>query len=392
MVLPHDEVVPFIKYDLCPGSQACGLCRDVCPSEAIEINDGQITVDATLCKGCGACVAICPHRAIHHPTLSPEQLDRELKKILPAKEAPSGIIAFTCRQCAVPEDRAEEPAYSGDVTRREVPCLAAVSPWLILRALERGAPGVALVHSNNGCPTGFSPELWQENTRFVQALGKVWGIEPERCRVIAGDDPRDLARQLSRFAQEIKHLKPTPLSAYEPAPIPSRSLLLPTLIKDWRDKLGKPVKSTVTAGAVPFGRLELDTSRCSACSLCASACPTGALTAAADKKERIYQLLFQHELCLGCSRCLKACPEQCLKLEKILELDRLGKPPVVLFEDKMARCRECGHTISPQATINKLQKKLADYSPTSHLELCPRCKANLFTRGKTGSGDNGHIL
>lgn len=41
----------------------CGTCTDVCPTEAIIIQDGkaEITMD---CVDCGACVRVCPEGAI----------------------------------------------------------------------------------------------------------------------------------------------------------------------------------------------------------------------------------------------------------------------------------------------------------------------------------------
>ena len=42
---------------------ACGACADVCPVEAITVDD-VAEVDPDLCIDCGACVAVCPVYAI----------------------------------------------------------------------------------------------------------------------------------------------------------------------------------------------------------------------------------------------------------------------------------------------------------------------------------------
>ncbi len=42
---------------------ACGACAEVCPVEAITIED-VATVDPGLCNECGACVEECPLDAI----------------------------------------------------------------------------------------------------------------------------------------------------------------------------------------------------------------------------------------------------------------------------------------------------------------------------------------
>ena len=124
----------------------------------------------------------------------------------------------------------------------------------------------------------------------------------------------------------------------------------------------------------PLGKLELDSSLCSGCGLCALDCPMGALWISSDEDN--FKLHFRHGLCLACGRCVEVCPEQCLRLERNLEPDKIGSPPAVLFEDRIARCRECGSIIGSRAMIARLQVKMPAMgeSLTSQFELCPTCK------------------
>jgi electron transfer flavoprotein alpha subunit len=50
----------YITENTCSG---CGTCQDVCPTEAIKIQDGHaiITIE---CVDCGACPRVCPEGAI----------------------------------------------------------------------------------------------------------------------------------------------------------------------------------------------------------------------------------------------------------------------------------------------------------------------------------------
>jgi len=248
----------------------------------------------------------------------------------------------------------------------------------MLRAFDRGAQGLALI-GNRKCPARFDPLRWQENVRFVQGLLGCWGIEAERIRAfdIAEDDSRGVERELGQFSREIAGLAPTPLMISEATSVPGDGLLLPALVSGLASKLVGSSKGVVTAGVVPFGRLELDGSRCTGCGLCARDCPTEALTASSGEEADTYQLLWRHQLCVACGRCVDVCPEKCLQLERILELDKMDSPAAVLFEDRIARCRECGSIIGPRAVIDRLKVRLqaGGESFTSHLELCTVCKA-----------------
>ena len=54
-----------VNAEECTG---CGACVDVCPVEAIELNDDGIAViDDDACTDCGACVEECPAEAISLP-------------------------------------------------------------------------------------------------------------------------------------------------------------------------------------------------------------------------------------------------------------------------------------------------------------------------------------
>ena len=54
------RLVAVVLPEKCAG---CGICTDVCPVNAIEINEHAV-VDADTCTGCAACVSECPNEAI----------------------------------------------------------------------------------------------------------------------------------------------------------------------------------------------------------------------------------------------------------------------------------------------------------------------------------------
>ena len=45
----------------------CGDCVEVCPLEAISLNDDKAVIDEDTCTECGLCLDECPNDAISLP-------------------------------------------------------------------------------------------------------------------------------------------------------------------------------------------------------------------------------------------------------------------------------------------------------------------------------------
>jgi len=54
------KAVAVVDPEKCTG---CGICIDVCPTGAIEVNQ-QAVVNEEACNGCAVCVSECPNEAI----------------------------------------------------------------------------------------------------------------------------------------------------------------------------------------------------------------------------------------------------------------------------------------------------------------------------------------
>jgi heterodisulfide reductase subunit A len=60
--LLQDPLIAFVDEGICSG---CGICVEICPYEAREMDPhrGISVVHSALCQGCGACIASCPNFA-----------------------------------------------------------------------------------------------------------------------------------------------------------------------------------------------------------------------------------------------------------------------------------------------------------------------------------------
>jgi len=74
--LYHSPTVATINKSLCTG---CGMCVDVCPYDALSLEDFKAQVNEVLCEGCGTCVATCLRAAIEIKNLTSLQIHEMIK-------------------------------------------------------------------------------------------------------------------------------------------------------------------------------------------------------------------------------------------------------------------------------------------------------------------------
>jgi len=202
----EEELEPFNAYvieDKCVG---CGLCKDVCRFNAISL-DGKAKIDANACAMCGACCAACPEDAIDMGFFSEEQVVAEIDALTQEKNAEPLVLAFACWYCGYSAfDLAGTLKLKYPAVRViRVPCSSRVDPDWILRALENGVDGVAVVGCRpSECHFGVNSIAMQRIDRLNAALeclgesGRVRGIW---C---SAGDARKLITELSSFVEELR--------------------------------------------------------------------------------------------------------------------------------------------------------------------------------------------
>ena len=190
---------------------ACLTCYRACPHGAIEPNESQHCMDVLdpACWQCGICAAVCPSRAIEHGSLRFEQMHDTLEVATRQLLGRRPIIAFACRQSAVPA--ADGAAGKGltlptDVLLVDVPCAGLVGEQIVLDALEQGARGVIVLgcHHDN-CRSLWGSDLSHKRVdRVSAALGAI-GVAGERIQfhTIAANESHRLAHLLAEAAKSM---------------------------------------------------------------------------------------------------------------------------------------------------------------------------------------------
>ncbi len=67
----HAPTVARVNTTLCTG---CGMCVDVCPYDALTLEENKVQVNEVLCEGCGTCSATCLRQAIQVKNITPLQV------------------------------------------------------------------------------------------------------------------------------------------------------------------------------------------------------------------------------------------------------------------------------------------------------------------------------
>jgi len=144
----------------------CEECVEVCPENAITMDDGKPIINDIMCSGCGACIPACTENALDQQGLSDAQVKANIRGALDQSEAELKILAFVEQELAYTAiDLAglARLTYPSSVRIIPLPSLARLKKEHILYAFAHGADGIMMLEApEHEGPYGHAHVLSEE--------------------------------------------------------------------------------------------------------------------------------------------------------------------------------------------------------------------------------------
>ena len=368
---------------------SCMRCAQACTSGAISVEDGAVNVDPDLCVGCGTCATVCPTCALEarHPA------DSELAvRAHEALDACGDTLVVACDSLW----RRNADTIDADRAVR-VTCLGRVEESLLVDAAARGAKRILLVHGPcECCPRSPGMHTYAEVVDNANLLLETWGsparVEvreklPRCVRLPEGDGrPMQVGPGFDSSRREVfSQVGDTVAGMLAPqggqqadapgqqsgdsaragdgvdqAPGALKTMLdgtLPHFLPDRRERLldalaelGEPAEVAIETRL--WGRVNIDVERCKGCLMCATFCPTGAISKVEGQDGDV---VLEHRPadCVKCRCCTDVCPTDALTLyEDVLSSEVAGGCVTESFEMPSVRDRRGG----PHTMLSALKK------------------------------------
>ena len=347
----------------------CDLCVRACPVDALHV-DAHITLDEKMCVACGLCVHTCPVGAFKGDDGFIDLLN------LVGRLPENSIIELACPRHPAPQNGENENA---SVIRTKM-CLAALGTSRYLQLLVRVPQLIVRTDACAECVLGRArPAITQavDSARSVLAArGEAEQLievneKPTTAKTRAVYDAKNppvSRRDLLRvFVTEGSKVAARALdSADESAAGKTPPLERRRLINVLRQfvPIEMPEWQPVPASNLGLVRLAAD-NKCTACGICARACPTGAMQFV-EGENNSYRLTITPAQCTNCGICLDLCDPKSLQRNGVPTFgELLGAEPQVLRTGTLKECYRC-------------KQKFADHIEGNLCSVCAYRKANPF--------------
>ena len=326
----------------------CTLCADLCPERAIAFETGPV-VEHT-CTGCGLCQAVCPTEVFQNDRHSDEQLLHEIAPRVERRRHPAAgtRIRVRCREAeGHPEDCLAVTCLGG---LTETFLLGVALLKVDALTLARGKCSTCRLFAGEGLLSS-ALRTFARSLTLLADRQLVIDIE-ERPRggrkreslvrrrsvltMFSAEDAKPSAPAVGTRSSDKRRLQNRAHTRRPPSKTLTQELL------DKATSAGEPQRESKARSV--FDCVKIDQERCSACGICVTLCPTGALARSVDDGWLSHH--FDASLCNGCRLCAEACQENAISFASHARVcDMREKTPVALTRMKMATCAICGEQI-----------------------------------------------
>ncbi len=359
-------------------ASTCQTCLDACPVGAISLDNHQIVLDASCCVQCGLCLHTCPTGVF-------TGVDGVEKLLDCVKPLPRGrVIEIACPHHPQGDTRLSDAQHKIISTR----CLAAYS--LSTYASLRASGVKRIILRLDACVQCSIAELQAGIMRTAEEANALLSAGEQVVVPVTQVTEADLwehpaqrsaskavsRRELFRmFRKPID--KPAPGVVNEPEAVPASEITFDEHIPQERVRLVRALRqlgNAVHQGTyTPFRGLKAGMD-CTACGVCAFACPTHALKIEWGDKQ--FALNFASGACTDCSLCTELCPVKTLAFdEPVLVEQAVRLEPKAITSGPLQRCRKCN----------------APFTSAELTELCPLCEYHRrFPFGRSMKADKQH--
>jgi energy-converting hydrogenase A subunit P len=308
----------------------CHHCAAGCPTAAITLAPGGVEYNADACVACGFCLHACPTGAFAGSD--------ETAKLLQSAAAVTPCSALDLACGCFPTDQGGQGV---DAIMQVSGCLAALGAAAYVGLAALGASRLGIhIEACAGCPIGA---LRTQIERVAVEAAQLGGIEV--CiysSAPAGNARKPVHRtrspQYSRrgLLQRMMGAAPAAKRGLPPLEEPAPSQKSPPLARRTLLHVLAYLPDEQRMPAAYFSQFDVGPS-CTACGVCATVCPTGALSF--EPEDDGFSLRLAPLACTNCGLCTELCAPRALQPAAAVPYAEAG--PAVLISGSLKKCQRC---------------------------------------------------
>jgi ferredoxin len=309
---------------------ACQQCVNICPTQALSLTSDEIALDESVCVQCGACLPCCPTGAL----IGFDERARLLQFL--TELPPSASVDLACGVASMP---LTDPSV--DVILQVGGCLAGLGPAAYVGLAALGVERVGLhLEGCAACPIGGLRSQIVETIDAANAL-------TDLNIVVVAEDAGERTHKQMHSTRSRRYSRRALLRRFAGGGSPS-SAVLPDLEPPPENGKAPPLERRALLHALAhlydarrtsahFFPSMTASSSCTACRVCATVCPTGALSF--ESEEGCFSLTFAPKACTECGLCVELCAADALRSAAPLSYN--DAEPYVLLQGRLKKCKRC---------------------------------------------------